>query len=659
MSIVEDALAYATASDRAVLLARGLSESMVTRTLGSATSAALLSATGAGLALAALAQRAPGRGLIGALAGAIVALPLLGAAAVTFSGAGPAAGTLALAAVGAIVTAALAGGAVGRDAPKQRSSANAAAGATFAGLAFAAAAVAVSVSSLMGIFRALAFVDAGSRSSLLVSALSELETVQLVATLGPVLAIVSALGVVGWAVVRGGVSAGRIGGAAAVLFVLGLVVGLDAWTQHAGNASLVQRQGPVWERVPGFTPVVVGEGDSSYERTPEVILAVDGIHTWRGEHHPASVLHPSQRASLASTLAQLATAPVMPSWDDPAGLPLEPSYYPEEDAPPIEASRPALVIAVDANVSLQSFRAFLDAADDARVRSITLVGSDGATLSPESQEVLARSPFAGLVGAGESTATMLLPSSLAADWAEHPEVMRATVGAVPTVHVTPRSPTSSASPFDSSTVRDDYRHGNGEVVLLELGVDATLASLATVVADLARAGYRVLIAPPGLGAPPPESGTLGELVGGAGELVEGAGELDAPEDPAHRSGLGHGSAGAIPRREPAVRVRAGDTEVRGSLDRAVIQRIVRRHVNEVRFCYERELARTPDLAGRVDVQFVVGPTGRVQSASVSRSTLGNDDVESCIATAVRRWTFPAPEGGGIVAVTYPFVFNAD
>jgi len=42
-------------------------------------------------------------------------------------------------------------------------------------------------------------------------------------------------------------------------------------------------------------------------------------------------------------------------------------------------------------------------------------------------------------------------------------------------------------------------------------------------------------------------------------------------------------------------------------------------------------------------------------SKVASSTMGNSQVEDCIAKAVRRWTFPSPEGGGVVIVTYPFV----
>ncbi|MEL6177655.1 MAG: AgmX/PglI C-terminal domain-containing protein [Myxococcota bacterium] len=45
------------------------------------------------------------------------------------------------------------------------------------------------------------------------------------------------------------------------------------------------------------------------------------------------------------------------------------------------------------------------------------------------------------------------------------------------------------------------------------------------------------------------------------------------------------------------------------------------------------------------------------AAPVSNST-GSGAVASCVAGKVRRWVFPQPKGGGIVVVTYPFVFSA-
>ena len=51
------------------------------------------------------------------------------------------------------------------------------------------------------------------------------------------------------------------------------------------------------------------------------------------------------------------------------------------------------------------------------------------------------------------------------------------------------------------------------------------------------------------------------------------------------------------RKAGAPEVVPGTAEVRGSLDKELIRRIIRRHINEVKFCYERELTRNADAAG--------------------------------------------------------------
>ena len=102
---------------------------------------------------------------------------------------------------------------------------------------------------------------------------------------------------------------------------------------------------------------------------------------------------------------------------------------------------------------------------------------------------------------------------------------------------------------------------------------------------------------------------------------------------------------------------SGAIESRGSLDKELIRRVVRRNESQVRFCYEQALHSNPDLRGRVEIRFLIAPTGAVQSAVVAKTEVGNQ-VGNCIAQAVRRWTFPAPEGGGIVSVTYPWTFSS-
>ncbi|MBX3270431.1 MAG: AgmX/PglI C-terminal domain-containing protein [Sandaracinaceae bacterium] len=155
--------------------------------------------------------------------------------------------------------------------------------------------------------------------------------------------------------------------------------------------------------------------------------------------------------------------------------------------------------------------------------------------------------------------------------------------------------------------------------------------------------------------------------GGEGEGTIGLGELGTI---GHGGGSGSGSGygrgagggyGGGPRGRDGVvpRVRTGEADVRGGLSREVIRRVIQRHINEVRFCYEQELASRPDLAGRVTVNFVIGSTGAVLTSALVASTLGNERVEACILQAVRRWTFPQPPGGGVVAINYPFVLETD
>jgi hypothetical protein len=123
------------------------------------------------------------------------------------------------------------------------------------------------------------------------------------------------------------------------------------------------------------------------------------------------------------------------------------------------------------------------------------------------------------------------------------------------------------------------------------------------------------------------------------------------------SGYGRGAGGFRGRDAKVPQIRSGNADVRGSLSKEVIRRVIQRHINEVRFCYEQELNTRPDLSGRVQVKFIVSPSGAVQAANVESSTLGAARAETCIAAAVRRWTFPAPDGGGIVIVSYPFVLE--
>jgi TonB family protein len=106
------------------------------------------------------------------------------------------------------------------------------------------------------------------------------------------------------------------------------------------------------------------------------------------------------------------------------------------------------------------------------------------------------------------------------------------------------------------------------------------------------------------------------------------------------------------------RVIPGKTTVTGSCERGIIGKVINRHANEIRYCYEVELNKEPNLAGKIGVSFTIDPTGAVGDASIAQTTLNNNNVEQCVLTRIRRWKFPEPKGGGVCVINYPWVFKA-
>ncbi|MEZ4381833.1 MAG: AgmX/PglI C-terminal domain-containing protein [Nannocystaceae bacterium] len=107
---------------------------------------------------------------------------------------------------------------------------------------------------------------------------------------------------------------------------------------------------------------------------------------------------------------------------------------------------------------------------------------------------------------------------------------------------------------------------------------------------------------------------------------------------------------------PAPDVQSVELEVKGGLDRDIIRRIVRAHINEIRHCYNLGLDRDPELAGRVVAEFTIGADGRVKAPATIAEGIGDAETETCVAEAVQRWIFPKTKDGE-VSVTYPFVLS--
>jgi hypothetical protein len=90
------------------------------------------------------------------------------------------------------------------------------------------------------------------------------------------------------------------------------------------------------------------------------------------------------------------------------------------------------------------------------------------------------------------------------------------------------------------------------------------------------------------------------------------------------------------------------------IDPAFLRRVIRRHLAEITGCYERQIRRTPKLAGTATARFVVLPDGQVVEAAVSGMTA---DLGACIARALEGIRCPRRTRGGAVTVSYPFTFS--
>ncbi len=98
--------------------------------------------------------------------------------------------------------------------------------------------------------------------------------------------------------------------------------------------------------------------------------------------------------------------------------------------------------------------------------------------------------------------------------------------------------------------------------------------------------------------------------------------------------------------------------VQGSLSKEAVQRVLRRHTAEIRYCYEGQLQKLPNLKGKLIVRFVIGADGAVKTVEVVEkgTTAKSEALNACVIKRMQRWRFPSSNGGegGDVTVVYPW-----
>ena len=119
-------------------------------------------------------------------------------------------------------------------------------------------------------------------------------------------------------------------------------------------------------------------------------------------------------------------------------------------------------------------------------------------------------------------------------------------------------------------------------------------------------------------------------------------------------GVGGGRGGMRGRSSAVPTVSIGQPNAQGDLDKAIIRRYIKRNIQKIQYCYEKELLAKSNLSGTVQTQFFITPNGNVASSTGS----GVDpEVANCVAGVIKGIEFPKPKGGGGVQVNYPFTFR--
>ncbi len=147
--------------------------------------------------------------------------------------------------------------------------------------------------------------------------------------------------------------------------------------------------------------------------------------------------------------------------------------------------------------------------------------------------------------------------------------------------------------------------------------------------------------------------------GGGDGLGDGAGGLPGGVDEQARAAAGAGQRVVqLAERDDQV-VEAAEEEPLDELTLkeavAVIHKTVGTYLGGIRYLYNRELRKNPDLEGKLTVSITISPEGLVSECHVTESSLEAPELVDAVLARIRKWTFP-PVAKKPLTVTYPFVF---
>lgn len=86
-----------------------------------------------------------------------------------------------------------------------------------------------------------------------------------------------------------------------------------------------------------------------------------------------------------------------------------------------------------------------------------------------------------------------------------------------------------------------------------------------------------------------------------------------------------------------------------------VREVIVRRSGEIRACYAAVTKKNPNVYGTLVLEWEIGGLGKVGKVSVVESL--RRELDSCIASRLKTWTFPAPPGKAVAKVRFPFQFT--
>lgn len=90
-------------------------------------------------------------------------------------------------------------------------------------------------------------------------------------------------------------------------------------------------------------------------------------------------------------------------------------------------------------------------------------------------------------------------------------------------------------------------------------------------------------------------------------------------------------------------------------DAGKVKNTIRKYQGQMKYCYEQQLKKNPNLGGRVELGWAVY-NKKVESVFVVNNNTGDNELADCMMGKLRRWEFEAGIEGD---VSWPFIFSTN